>query len=137
MTIVKKVPKFNGKKNKFAIWSAQAKVYLAMKFLGPTLLASFKDSLPANEQVELDLNKPNESAKNRCKAMNLHAMNWKPSDQVVKAEQTSKMLGLKLMKGGDPSELELMIASTEALYHQKCKARWYLWGIKYHPAMSW
>ncbi len=28
---------------------------------------SFKDSLPANEQVELDLNNPDELAKNKCK----------------------------------------------------------------------
>ncbi len=61
MTSVKKVPtKFNGKKNKFAMWApAKAKLYLAMKFLGPTFSASFKDSLPENEQVELDLNKSN------------------------------------------------------------------------------
>jgi hypothetical protein len=63
MTSVKKVPKFNWKKNEFVMWSAKAKMYLAMKFLGSTLLASFKDSLPANEQVELDQNKPNELAK--------------------------------------------------------------------------
>jgi hypothetical protein len=31
--------------------------------------------LPANEQVELDLNKPNELAKSKYKAMNLHTMN--------------------------------------------------------------
>jgi hypothetical protein len=67
MMSVEKVPKFNGKKNKFAMWSAKAKLHLAMKFLGPTLLASFKDSLPVNEQVELDLNKPNELAKNKSK----------------------------------------------------------------------
>jgi hypothetical protein len=42
MTSVKKVPKVNGKKNEFAMWSAKAKLYLAMKFLGPTLLASFE-----------------------------------------------------------------------------------------------
>jgi hypothetical protein len=75
MTSVKKVSKFNGKKDEFAMWSAKAKLYLVMKFLGPTLLASFKDSLPKNEQVELDLNKPNELAKNKCKAIYLHAMN--------------------------------------------------------------
>ena len=45
------------------MWSAKAKLHLAMKFLRPTLLASFKDSLPANEQVELDQNKPDELAK--------------------------------------------------------------------------
>ncbi len=28
-------------------------------------------------------------------------------------------------------------STGNALLHQKCKARWYLWGIKYHPAMSW
>ncbi len=69
------MPKFNRKKNEFAMWSAKAKLYLAIKFLSPTLLASFKDSLPANEQVELDLTKPDELAKNKCKAMNLHVMN--------------------------------------------------------------
>ena len=63
MRSVKKVPKFNRKKNEFAMWSAKAKLYLAIKFLSPTLLASFKDSLPANEQVELDQNKPDELAK--------------------------------------------------------------------------
>ncbi len=52
MMSVKKVPKFNGKKNKFVMWSAKAKLYLAMKFLRPTLLVSCKNSLPANEQVE-------------------------------------------------------------------------------------
>jgi hypothetical protein len=60
MMSVEKVPKFNGKKNEFAMWSAKAKSYLAMKFFGPTLLAIFKDPLPANDQVELDLSKPNE-----------------------------------------------------------------------------
>ncbi len=54
---------------------SKSKVVFGMKFLGPTLLASFKDSLPANEQVELDLNKPDELVKNKCKAMNLHAIN--------------------------------------------------------------
>jgi hypothetical protein len=57
------------------MWSAKAKLHLAMKFLRPTLLASFKDSLPANEQVEVDLNKPDKLAKNKCKAIILHAMN--------------------------------------------------------------
>jgi hypothetical protein len=109
MTSVKKVPKFNGKKNEFAMWSAKEKSYLAMKLLGPTLLASFQNSLPANEQVELDLNKLNEIAKNRGKAMNLHMMKMKPSDQVAKAES------LKLKIGEDPSVLELKIASTEAI----------------------
>ena len=105
--------------------------------------------------MELDLNKPEELAKNKCKAMNLHAMNlltvmmaendlmlmmvesakskgwpdglayilwekllkkFKPFDQVAKAEQTAKLLNLKLKKGGDPSELELKIASIKAMY---------------------
>jgi hypothetical protein len=43
-----KVPKFTGKKNSFLMWSAKAKLYLAMKFLGPSLLVSFKDALLAN-----------------------------------------------------------------------------------------
>ncbi len=34
----------------------------------------------------------------------------KPSDQVAKADQTAKLLSLKLKKGEDPSELELRIA---------------------------
>ena len=46
-----------------------------MKFLGATLSVSFKESLPAYDVVELDLNKPDKLAKNKCKAMNLHAMN--------------------------------------------------------------
>jgi hypothetical protein len=75
MTSIEKVPTFNGKKNEFAMWSAKAKSYLAMKFLAPTLIASFKVFLPANDQVELDPSKPGELAKNKCKAMNLHAMN--------------------------------------------------------------
>jgi hypothetical protein len=75
MTNVEKVPKFNEKKNEFAMRSAKANLYLAMKLLVPTMLASFKDSLPANEQVELDLNKPYELVKNMCKAKNHHTMN--------------------------------------------------------------
>ncbi len=34
----------------------------------------------------------------------------------MKAEQTAKVLSLKLMKGGDLSELELKIVSTEAIH---------------------
>ncbi len=155
MTSVEKVPKFNGKKNEFAMWSAKAKSYLVMKFFGPTVLASFKESLPANKQVELNLNKPDELAKNKCKAMIFHAMNlltvmmaendltlmivesvknkewphglayalweklikkFKPSDQVAKAEQTAKLISLKLKKGEDPSQLELRIALLELKY---------------------
>jgi hypothetical protein len=70
-----KVPKFSGKKNEFAMWSAKAKSYLAMKFLRPTLLASFKNALLVNEHVELDPNKPDELAKSNAKKMNLHAIN--------------------------------------------------------------
>ncbi len=137
------------------MWSAKAKSYLAMKFLGPTLFASFKDALPVNEHVELDPNKPDKFAKSDAKKMNLHAMNlltvmmeendlmlmmvdsakskewpnglayvlwekllkkFKPSDEVAKAEQTVKLLSLKLKKVGDPSELELKIASIEVTY---------------------
>jgi hypothetical protein len=122
---------------------SKASLNLLMKLLGPTLLASFKEPLPANEQVELDLNKLNELAKNKCKAMNLHKINlltvmmaendlmlmmvepvkskewpnglalvlwenfikkFKPSDQVAKAEQTAKLLSLKLKKDEDLSE---------------------------------
>jgi hypothetical protein len=43
-------------------------------------------------------------------------MIFKPSDQVAKAEQTAKLLSLKLKKGEDPSELELRIASLELHY---------------------
>ncbi len=114
--MLRKCQNLNGKKNKFAMWSVKIKAYLAMKFLGPTLLVSFKDSLPAYEQVESYLNKPNKLAKNRCKAINLHMTNLKQSDQVAKAEQGAKLLSLKLRKEGDPSKLELKIASTEDIY---------------------
>jgi hypothetical protein len=70
-----KVPKFTGKKNNFPMWSAKAKSYLAMKFLGPSLLASFKDALPVNEHAVLDKEKPEENTKINAKKMNLHAMN--------------------------------------------------------------
>jgi hypothetical protein len=89
------VPKFNGKKNEFVMWSAKVKLYLAMKFFRPTLLASFKDSLPANEQVELDLNKPNELAKNKRKAMNLHPMNLLT---VMMAENDLMLMMVKYVK---------------------------------------
>jgi hypothetical protein len=49
-----KLPKYLGKKSKFSMFAAKAKAYLAMKFLGPTLNWSFKNSLPANDQVLLD-----------------------------------------------------------------------------------
>jgi len=155
MTSVEKVPKFSRKKSNFSMFAAKAKAYLAMKFLSATLSANFKESLPVNDAVELDVNKPKELVKNKCKAMNLHAMNlltvmmaendlmlmmvesakskdwpdglayvlwdkllkkFKPFDQVAKAEQTAKLLNLKLKKGEDPSELELKIASIEAMY---------------------
>jgi hypothetical protein len=45
-----------------------------------------------------------------------HLKKFKLSDQVAKAEQTVKLLSLKLKKGGDLSELELKIASIEAMY---------------------
>jgi hypothetical protein len=41
---------------------------------------------------------------------------FKLSDQVAKAEQTAKLLSLKLKKGEDQSELELRIALLEAMY---------------------
>ena len=41
---------------------------------------------------------------------------FKLSDQVAKAEQTAKLLSLKLKKGEDQSELELKIMSIEARY---------------------
>ncbi len=37
---------------------SESEIVLAMKFLGLSLLASFKDELPANEQIVLDLEKP-------------------------------------------------------------------------------
>ncbi len=43
-----KVPKFTGKKNDFPMWSAKAQPYLAMKFLEPSLLTSFKGVVHAN-----------------------------------------------------------------------------------------
>jgi hypothetical protein len=33
-------------------------------------------------------------------------------------------------------EKDYFKAHKDANKHQKCKTRWYLWGIKYHPAMS-
>ena len=77
MASVEKVPKFSGKKSDFSMFAAKAKAkaYLAMKFLSATLSVNFKESLPANDAVESDVSKPNEFAKNKCKAMNLHAMN--------------------------------------------------------------
>jgi hypothetical protein len=55
-----KLPKYSGKKSKFSMFAAKAKAYLAMKFLGPMLNWTFKNSLPANDQVLLDRNKPEE-----------------------------------------------------------------------------
>ena len=57
-----KLPKYSGKKSKFLMFAAKAKAYLAMKFLGPTLNRTFKNLLPANDQVLLDQNKPKELA---------------------------------------------------------------------------
>jgi hypothetical protein len=42
--------------------------------------------------------------------------NFKPSDQVAKAEQTTKLLRQKLKKGKDPSELGLRINLLELKY---------------------
>ena len=70
-----KLPKYLGKKSKFSMFAAKAKAYLAMKFLGPTLNRTFKNLLPANDQVLLDQNKPKELAMLKSKEMNLHAMN--------------------------------------------------------------
>ncbi len=57
------------------MFAAKAKAYLTMKFLGPTLSWTFRNSLPANDQVLLDQNKPKELAMLKSKEMNLHAMN--------------------------------------------------------------
>jgi hypothetical protein len=57
------------------MFAAKAKAYLAMKFLGPTLNWTFKNLLPANDQVLLDQNKPKELAMLKSKEMNLHVMN--------------------------------------------------------------
>jgi hypothetical protein len=46
-----------------------------MKFLGSTLLASFREVLPQNDLVVLDWSKPNKLVFLKCKEMNLHAMN--------------------------------------------------------------
>lgn len=70
-----KVPRFSGKKEEFSRFQAIAKAFLAMKFLGSTLLCQFKDGLPANDQVPLDRKKPDELAQLKCKEMNLHALN--------------------------------------------------------------
>jgi hypothetical protein len=51
--------------------------------------------LPANEQVELDLNKPNELAKNICKEMNFHAMNL---STVMMAENDLMLLMVESVK---------------------------------------
>jgi hypothetical protein len=80
------------------MWSAKAKSYLAIKFLGPTLLGSFKVSLPATEQVELVLNKPNELVKTMCKAMNLHAMNLLT---VMMAENDLMLIMVESVKNKD------------------------------------
>ncbi len=58
MTSIEKVPKFSGNKSDFLMFAAKAKAYLAMKFLSAMLSANFKKSLPANDEVKLDLNKP-------------------------------------------------------------------------------
>jgi hypothetical protein len=65
------LPKYSGKKSKFSMFAAKAKAYLAMKFLGPTLNRSFKNLLPANDQVLLDQNKPNELAFLKSTEINL------------------------------------------------------------------
>ncbi len=57
------------------MFAAKAKSYLAIKFLSASLSVNFKDSLPVNDQVELDLSKPDKLAKNKCKVLNLHGMN--------------------------------------------------------------
>jgi hypothetical protein len=49
-----KLQKYSGKKSKFSMFAAKAKAYLVMKFLGPTLNQTFKNLLPANDQVSLD-----------------------------------------------------------------------------------
>jgi hypothetical protein len=55
-----KLPKYSRKKSEFSMFAAKAKAYLTMKFLGPTLNRTFKNLLPANDQVLLDQNKPKE-----------------------------------------------------------------------------
>ena len=47
------------------MFAAKAKSYLAIKFLSASLSVNFKDSLPVNDQVELDLSKPAKLAKNK------------------------------------------------------------------------
>ncbi len=57
-----KLPKYLGKKSKFSMFAVKVKANLAMKFLGPTLNQTFKNLLPANDQVLLDQNKPEKLA---------------------------------------------------------------------------
>ncbi len=75
MSAQEKIPKFSGKGSEFSMFCAKAKAYLAMKLLGNILLPSFKDSLQASEYELLDLTKPKDQGKLKCKNMNLHAMN--------------------------------------------------------------
>jgi hypothetical protein len=70
-----KLPKYSGKKSRLSMFAAKAKAYLAMKFLGPTLNRTFKNSLLANDQILLNQNKPKELAMPKSNKMNLHAMN--------------------------------------------------------------
>ena len=61
-----------------------------MKFLGPSLLASFKDALPANEHVVLDPNKPEE------KSGNIAKKNESESEVEVEGEEWEELSELKL-----------------------------------------
>ncbi len=69
------MPKYSGKKSKYSMFAVKAKAYLAMRFLVLALNQTFKNLLPANDQVLLDQNKPKELAMLKSKEMNLHAMN--------------------------------------------------------------
>ena len=69
------------------MFATKAKSYYAyaMKFLRATLSANFKESLPANDAVELDLNKPDELAKNKSRQPEW----WKSEEQLMQVLYTS------------------------------------------------
>ena len=128
---VDKLPKYSGKKSEFSMFAAKAKAYLAMKFLGPTLNQSFKSLLPANDQVLLDRNKPDELAFLKSKEMNLHAMNimtvmLSESDLMLMMVESSKskdwpdglacVLWEKLLRKFKPSDQIAAAEQTVKLY---------------------
>jgi hypothetical protein len=128
------LPKYLGKKSKFSMFAVKAKAYLAMKFLGPTLKRTFKNLLPANDQVLLDQNKPKELAMLKSKEMNLHAMNimtvmLSESDLMLMMIESSKsqdwpdglayVLWEKLLRKFKPSDQIAAAKQTVKLYALK------------------